>query len=57
MISSYESMKYIPDFISRKDLESSSRDVQYIDDLSDELYDVKCFFLLGLPRFLPRPWR
>ena len=36
-------MKYIKDFISRKDLESSSRGVKYIDDLSDELYDVKCF--------------
>ena len=43
MISSSESMKYIKDFISRKDLGSSLGDVKYIDDLSDELYDVKCF--------------
>ena len=31
------------DFVSRKNLESSLNNVKYIDDLSDELSDVKCF--------------
>lgn len=43
LISSSESMKYIKDFVSRKDLGSSFSDIKYIDDLSDELCDVKCF--------------
>ena len=43
LISSSESMKYVKDFVSRKNLESSLNNVKYIDDLSDELSDVKCF--------------